>query len=119
MSEDHTLDQATAFLSAESADKARQHQVDVLGERVIDVIRTVYDPEIPVNIFELALKVSGQFSRSTADGPGEYSVVVVIRDAKGAELARKVIGVGGLAAGDERLVDLTVEIFNQPGTSWL
>jgi hypothetical protein len=42
----------------------------------------------------------------------------VIRDARGAELARKVIGVGGLAAGDERLVDLTVEIFNQPGTSW-
>jgi hypothetical protein len=67
---------------------------------------------------QVALKVSGQFSRSTADGPGEYSVVVVIRDAKGAELARKVIGVGGLAAGDERLVDLTVEIFNQPGTSW-
>jgi FeS assembly SUF system protein len=42
-------------LSAESADNSRQHQVDVLGERVIDVIRTVYDPEIPVNIFELGL----------------------------------------------------------------
>jgi len=39
-------------------------------------------------------------------------VVVVIRDAKGTELARKVIGVGGLAPGDERSVDLTVEIFN-------
>jgi hypothetical protein len=73
----------------------------------------------PEQAGQVALKVSGQFSRSTADGPGEYSVVVVIRDAKGAELARKVIGVGGLAAGDERLVDLTVEIFNQPGTSWL
>ncbi|MDP9199174.1 MAG: hypothetical protein M3O07_08175 [Pseudomonadota bacterium] len=72
----------------------------------------------PEQAGQVALKVSGQFSRSTADGPGEYSVVVVIRDAKGAELARKVIGVGGLAAGDERLVDLTVEIFNQPGTSW-
>jgi FeS assembly SUF system protein len=55
MSEDHTLDQATDFLSADSADKSRQHQVDVLGERVIHVIRTVYDPEIPVNIFELGL----------------------------------------------------------------
>jgi hypothetical protein len=72
----------------------------------------------PEQAGQVALKVSGQFSRSTADGPGEYSVVVVIRDAKGAELARKVIGVGGLAAGDERLVDLTVEIFNQPSTSW-
>jgi FeS assembly SUF system protein len=55
MSEDHSLDQATDFLSADSADKARQQQVEILGERVIEVIRTVYDPEIPVNIFELGL----------------------------------------------------------------
>ena len=61
---------------------------------------------------EVALKVSGQFSRRATEGQGEYSVVVVIRDAKGTELARKVIGVGGLAPGDERSVDLTVEIFN-------
>lgn len=60
---------------------------------------------------KIALKVSGQFSRKSTDGPGEYAVVVVIRDARGSELARKVIGVGGLAPGDERLVDLTVEIF--------
>ncbi|MGH8130494.1 MAG: hypothetical protein ACRES3_06540 [Steroidobacteraceae bacterium] len=65
---------------------------------------------------QVALKVSGQFARRSADGPGEYAVVVVIRDAGGAELARKVIGVGGLAAGEERRVDLTVEIFDpQPG----
>lgn len=61
---------------------------------------------------QVALKVSGQFSRRTTDGPGEYSVVVVIRDARGNEIARKVIGVGALAPGDERAVDLTVEIFN-------
>lgn len=59
-----------------------------------------------------ALKVSGQFSRLAADGPGEYAVVVVIRDATGSELARKVIGVGGLEAGEERLLDLTVELFD-------
>jgi uncharacterized protein YbaR (Trm112 family) len=61
---------------------------------------------------QVALKVSGQFSRPAKDGPGEYSVVVVIRDAGGTELARKVIGVGGLAPGEERSVDLTVEIFD-------
>lgn len=61
---------------------------------------------------QVALKVSGQFARASADGPGEYAVVVVIRDAGGAELARKVIGVGGLAAGEERRVELTVEMFD-------
>jgi hypothetical protein len=64
---------------------------------------------------KVALKVSGQFARPVAEGPGEYAVVVVIRDANGAELARKVIGVGGLAAGDERRIDLTVELFDPQG----
>ena len=67
---------------------------------------------------QVALKVSGLFSRRATEGPGEYSVVVVIRDARGAELARKVIGVGGLAAGEERLVDLTVETFDPPAGPW-
>jgi RNA polymerase subunit RPABC4/transcription elongation factor Spt4 len=61
---------------------------------------------------QVALKVAGEFSRRATDGPGEYSVVVVIRDARGTEIARKVIGVGGLAAGEERTVELTVELFN-------
>jgi len=55
MSDDQSLDQATDFLSADSADKARQQHVEALGEQVIEMIRTVYDPEIPVNIFELGL----------------------------------------------------------------
>jgi hypothetical protein len=65
---------------------------------------------------QVALKVSGQFSRA-GTGSGEYHVVVVIRDAGGAELARKVIGVGGLAPGEERKVELSVEMFDPlPGT---
>ena len=70
--------------------------------------------EEPRPASEVALKVSGQFARRAAAGPGEYHVVVVIRDAAGAELARKVIGVGGLAPGEERKVDLSVEIFDPP-----
>jgi FeS assembly SUF system protein len=37
------------------AEKKRRAEVDALGEKVIDALRTVYDPEIPVNIFELGL----------------------------------------------------------------
>jgi FeS assembly SUF system protein len=55
MSDDQSLERATDFLSSDSADRARQREVDMLGERVIEVLRTVYDPEIPVNIFELGL----------------------------------------------------------------
>ena len=65
---------------------------------------------------QVALKVSGEFARATTSGPGEYHVVVVIRDAGGAELARKVIGVGGLAPGEERKVELSVEIFDPSDT---
>jgi len=55
MSEDPRLDSATEFLSADTADKVRQTELDALGEKIADAIRTVYDPEIPVNIFELGL----------------------------------------------------------------
>ena len=68
----------------------------------------------PLPASQVALRVSGQFARAATLGPGEYHVVVVIRDAGGAELARKVIGVGGLAPGEERKVDLSVEIFDPP-----
>ena len=70
--------------------------------------------EEPRPASQVALKVSGEFARAAAAGPGEYHVVVVIRDAAGSELARKVIGVGGLAPGEERKVDLSVEIFDPP-----
>ena len=57
MAEDQGLERATDFLSDAAADneKARQAEVDALGERVIEALRTVYDPEIPVNIYELGL----------------------------------------------------------------
>jgi FeS assembly SUF system protein len=55
MTEQSRLDSATEFLSADAADEGRAAEVDRLGDRVIEVLRTVYDPEIPVNIFELGL----------------------------------------------------------------
>ena len=55
MSDEARLDSATEFLSADAADKDRQVEIDRLSELVIEALRTVYDPEIPVNIFELGL----------------------------------------------------------------
>jgi FeS assembly SUF system protein len=58
MSNDRELDNAADFLSAEPSDPARdarQTELDTLGERITQALRTVYDPEIPVNIFELGL----------------------------------------------------------------
>jgi FeS assembly SUF system protein len=55
VSDESRLDSATEFLSASSADEGRQAEIDQLSDRVIEALRTVYDPEIPVNIFELGL----------------------------------------------------------------
>jgi FeS assembly SUF system protein len=58
MSDDSQLDKAAEFLSADASDEAtgaRQSELDSLGERITEALRTVYDPEIPVNIFELGL----------------------------------------------------------------
>ena len=55
MSEQSSLDRATEFLSDVESAETRGAEVDALGDRVIEALRTVYDPEIPVNIFELGL----------------------------------------------------------------
>ncbi len=43
----------------------------------------------------------------------EYSVVVVVRDAKGKDVTRQVVGVGAIAPGDERSFSLSVEVFKR------
>ena len=55
MNDDASLDRATEFLSGDEPEKSRQAELDTLSDRIIDAIRTVYDPEIPVNIVDLGL----------------------------------------------------------------
>jgi FeS assembly SUF system protein len=51
------IDRATAILASDenAVSKERLAEVQALGERIVDQLRTVFDPEIPVNIYELGL----------------------------------------------------------------
>ena len=41
--------------SAAAAGELTAEQIEALRPRIVDAIKTVYDPEIPVNIYELGL----------------------------------------------------------------
>lgn len=51
------VEQAAALLTTdEHADeKKRIAEVEALGEQIVEQLKTVFDPEIPVNIYELGL----------------------------------------------------------------
>lgn len=63
---------------------------------------------------EVPFKVEGTVRQPPGHGSAEYSVVVAIRNAKGEEVSRHVVGVGALAEGEARTFVLTVEV-NRPG----
>lgn len=77
-----------------------------LRDRVIEVMRTVYDPEIPVNIFDLGLIYSIDVSESgavavrmTLTAPG-CPVAGTLPN----EIRRKIEGVEGVASATVELV---------------
>ena len=53
-----SLERAEAILADDAeteAQRERLAEVGTLGERIVDALKTIYDPEIPVNIYELGL----------------------------------------------------------------
>jgi FeS assembly SUF system protein len=55
---DTAVERARAILEDDPADRTareRQEHVEALGGEIIEALRTVFDPEIPVNIYELGL----------------------------------------------------------------
>jgi FeS assembly SUF system protein len=48
---------AAALLEVDqhTAEKARLAEVQALGEKIIEQLKTVYDPEIPTNIYDMGL----------------------------------------------------------------
>jgi hypothetical protein len=62
-----------------------------------------------------ALKVEGAFRNPPGAESWEYSVVVSIRNDRGEEIARKVVGVGALDPRESRTVTLSVDVFAPRG----
>ena len=56
------------------------------------------------------LTIEGNFRNPSGDAAWEYSVVIAIRNDKGEEIARKLIGVGALKPAELRSFSLSVEL---------
>lgn len=75
-----------------------------------------FDPKAIVEKRQAAtyspLRVEGSFKHPEGGSSAwEYSVVVAIRNDRGEEVARRVVGVGALGAGEGRTVSLSVDVF--------
>lgn len=66
---------------------------------------TVREPDL------VPLRVEGTVRHGGGAQPWEYSVVVTVRNARGEEVSRQVVGVGPLPPGEERTFTLAVEAF--------
>lgn len=56
------------------------------------------------------LNIEGSFRNPVDDADWEYSVVVSIRNERGQEIARKLIGVGALSPNEQRTFSLSLEM---------
>ena len=61
-----------------------------------------------------ALRVEGAFRHPAEGDPWEYSIVISVRNDRGEEVARKVVGVGALGANEGRTVTLSVDVIKPP-----
>lgn len=64
---------------------------------------------------QVPLRVEGTVLHPQDAGAYEYTAVVVIRDERGQEVDRHVVGVGALRPGDKRTFSLAVEMFPHTG----
>jgi len=58
-----------------------------------------------------ALHVEGTLRHPAGDTPWEYSVVIAVRNQKGEEVARQIVGIGAMQGTDLRTFDLSVDVF--------
>lgn len=63
------------------------------------------------NALASPLRVEGTIRQTAADGTAEYSMVLSIRNERGEEITRQVVGVGALKPEEQRTFSLSVELF--------
>ena len=59
---------------------------------------------------EVAFRVEGRIQHPPGTPAREYSVVVALRNSRGEEIARKVVGVGALDGGEALSLDVALEV---------
>jgi FeS assembly SUF system protein len=108
MASDSAIERASALLAADEhgPDKARLAEVEALGERVIEQLRTVYDPEIPVNIHELGLiyRIDVEDDNTVRIEMTLTSPHCPVAETLPPEVERKVAQVEGVKACEVRIV---------------
>lgn len=57
------------------------------------------------------LSVAGTIRHPDAGEPWEYSVVLTVRNERGEEITRQVVGVGAMQGSEQRTFNLSVEVF--------
>ncbi|MGH8126049.1 MAG: hypothetical protein ACREPK_09420 [Rhodanobacteraceae bacterium] len=56
------------------------------------------------------LHVEGSFRNPADSGAWEYSMVLTIRNERGEEIARRLVGVGAMQSGEQRTFSLSVDM---------
>lgn len=73
-----------------------------------------FDPKVAADARAQAtaapLVVEGKIKHPSTGDPWEYTVLVTVRNEKGEEVARQLVGVGALRPGEERSFTLAVEV---------
>lgn len=70
-----------------------------------------FDSAPAQNALATPLRVEGTIRQTAATGTAEYSVVLSIRNERGEEITRQVVGVGAMKPDESRTFTLAVEMF--------
>ena len=106
---DTAMARAQAILADDPEDaaaKERQVHVEETGRQIIEVLRTVYDPEIPVNIYELGLiyKIDIEDDDRVLVEMTLTSPHCPVAETLPGEIEQKVAGVEGVSACEVKVV---------------